>query len=121
MEKLIVKIQNKDDWRKIDEVEIKVGHGVTIVYYSDRYPGTIIEIDPKLRWIKVQEDHFERIDNNGMSESQFYTFSRNPNGNIHIFKRTRKDKLVYTSNGLYYDWGTKLSFAGRRAYYDYSY
>lgn len=104
-----------------EEKEYKVGDPCTIIYYSDRKAATIIDISKDGKVITVQEDKSIRTDKNGMSEDQYYIYERNLNGSIHTFKRTRKDKNVYTSNGLYYDWGTKLGFGYRRTYFDYSF
>lgn len=104
--------------------ELNVGDGVTINYYSDEVPATIIEIDTKGKWIKVQEDIAKRIDKNGMSDCQEYEYSRNPNGRIHTFYKTRrKDITLFTNTGRYaYDqYGIYLTLKFRRAYFDYTY
>lgn len=55
--KIIRKIWNAEECREeIIEDELNVGDGVTLNYYSDEEAATVIEIDPKGRWIKVQED-----------------------------------------------------------------
>ena len=104
-----------------ETIEVKVGDGATMVYYSDRHACTIIEIADNGSYIKVQKDKATRIDNNGMSDCQDYEFERDPKGAVYTFKRTRKDKSVYTGNGKYYDWDVKLSFGARIEYYDYSF
>ena len=106
----------------INGKQIKVGDGATIVYYSDRKPATIIEIGKN--YIKVQEDKATRIDDYsilssyGIRDVQDYKIERDPNGKIHTFKRTRKNRNVFTNNGKYYDWGTKLIFGGKINYYN---
>lgn len=109
--------------KEFADYEIKVGDGATICYYSDREPCTIIDIADNGSWIKVQEDSAKRIDTNGMSDCQEYEYSRNENGRVHIFKRTRKNKSMYTDNGVskWGDYGMRLSFGGRRKYFDYSF
>ena len=107
----------------IDDV-LNVGDGVTLNYYSDETPATIIEIDPKGRWIKVQEDIAKRIDNNGMSDCQDYEYSRNTNGVIHTFYKTRrKDFTLFTDTGKGTNnhYGIYLTLKLRRAYFDYSF
>ena len=104
-----------------ETIEVKVGDGATMLYYSDRHACTIIEIADNGSYIKVQKDKATRIDNNGMSECQDYEFERDPKGAVYTFKRTRKDKSVYTGNGKYCDWDVKLSFGARIEYYDYSF
>lgn len=60
----------------------EVGEAATLLSYSDRSPGTVIETfkSGKFDFIVVQEDNYKRIDNNGMSEDQEYEYSRNPDG-----------------------------------------
>lgn len=106
---------------EFEQKEIKIGDGVTIQYYSDRTPATIIEIADNGSYIIVQEDTAIRTDNGGMSDCQDYDYKRNENGIIHKFKRTRKNKSVYTDTGTYCDYGIKLSFYGRQKYHDYSF
>lgn len=58
-----------------------VGMGVTECLYSDRNPFEIIEVkDPKN--IVVRAMSYKRTDNNGMSESQEYTYFSNPDGQV---------------------------------------
>ena len=66
-----------------------VGDGVTIHGWSDRTPGTIIQVSASGHRIVVQEDNAIRLDNNGMSESQEYRYERDPNGPIHIVTRRK--------------------------------
>ena len=116
-------LNEKNDIVIIDD-ELNIGDGVTINYYSDEKPATIIEIDTKGKWIKVQEDNAKRIDNNGMSDSQDYEYSRNPNGRIHTFYKTRrKDRTLFTDTGryAYNQYGIYLTLKFRRAYFDYTY
>lgn len=124
-EKRKMKIKRKvlnDDFEVVyEDFVVEIGTGCTIKYYTDEQPGTIIDFEPNGKWIKVQEDNSIRVDNNGMSDCQSYVFSKNVNGRIHIFYRTRKDKNIYTDNGTYYDYGCYLSIGYRRKYFDYSF
>jgi hypothetical protein len=65
-----------------------VGMAATMTSYSDRHAGTVIEVIGKGSAIivKVRQDNAKRIDNNGMSDSQEYEYSPNPDGSIEIFK-----------------------------------
>lgn len=107
------------------EEELNVGDGVTLCYWSDEQPATIIEIGPSGKWLKVQEDKAVRIDNNGCySECQEYEYSRNPNGRIHTFYKTRrKGSTFYTNTGrsTHNDYGIYLILKFRRKYFDYSF
>lgn len=55
-------------------LEVKIGMGVTEMYYTDREPYTIVSI-PDKKHIIVRECNAKRIDNNGMSEDQEYEYS----------------------------------------------
>lgn len=99
------------------EAPVQVGMGATILMWSDRRAGTIIEVQRfrsgpnagKPRIIIVQEDNAKRTDKLGMSDSQSYEYEPNPNGIKHRFN-ARKDG---TFKGL---------LIGRREeYYDYSF
>ena len=74
----------KDGEIIIVDDELNVGDGVTLIYYSDEEPATVIEIGPKGRWIKVQRDKAIRTDNNGMSDCQDCTFEKDE---IDIYKQ----------------------------------
>ena len=70
-------------WFKYDALTI--GNGATVYSWSDRYSATLVDIIKRngKQFIVVQEDHAERTDNNGMSESQSYKYSANPEGKKH--------------------------------------
>lgn len=89
-----------------------VGVGATIRVGSDSYPATVIQVTQNGKRIVLQEDDATRIDNNGLSELQEYTYQTNPNGTIHI-ATLRKD-------GSYRLQGEKtpVSIGIRRKYYD---
>ncbi len=110
MEKTIVRQAGKD-------LEVKVGDGATILWFSDRTAVTIIEIGKN--YVKVQKDRAIRTDGNGLSDCQEYKYERNESGEIYTFKKTRKG--LYTDNGRSNDYGCRLSFGYRREYYDYTF
>lgn len=68
----------------------EVGMGATMLAWTDRYAGTIIEIFNigKSVCLVVQEDHAKRIDKNGLSECQQYAYSANPNGAKRTFRQS---------------------------------
>lgn len=122
--KIKIKVLDENYDVIIIDDELKIGDGVTLNYYSDQTPATVIEIDPKGKWIKVQEDNAIRIDKNGMSDSQTNVYSRNENGRIHTFYKTRrKDLTVFTDTGrgTYNTYGVYLTLKYRRAYFDYTF
>jgi hypothetical protein len=92
-----------------------VGMGATIHVGSDAYPATVIQVTRNGKRVVIQEDIATRIDNNGMSESQDYTYEPNPEGEIHI--------VILCKDGRYRESGTTtpVSIGFRRKYYDYSF
>jgi hypothetical protein len=99
----------------ISNPQPEIGMGVTQQIGSDRYPGTIIEVSASGKKIVFQDDIAIRTDSNGMSESQTYTFERDPNGSIH-YASLRKD-------GRWKLMGSKIpiSIGIRSKYYDFSF
>lgn len=93
---------------------VKVGDGVTHGVGSDRYPFTVVEVISP-RKIVLQEDHFKRTDTNGLSESQTYEFTPNPNA--------PKVTVTLRSNGKWVQIGQPKKYPGyyvgeRSAYQD---
>lgn len=118
------KVLNEDYRVTIIDDELNVGDGVTLNFYSDEKPATVIEVDPNSRWIKVQEDNSIRVDKNGMSDNQEYEYQRNENGQIYTFYKTRyKDFTLFTDTGKsqYNTYGIYLDLKVRRKYFDYSF
>lgn len=104
--------------------ELNIDDGVTLKYYSDERPATVVEIDPKGKWIKVQMDIAKRIDKNGMSDCQEYEYFRDEKGYIETFYKTRmKDYTLFTDTGrsTYNSYGIYLSLKVRRNYFDYTF
>lgn len=106
------------------EPEPTVGMGVTMLSWTDRNAGTIVEVNMKKRYIAVTEDSTRRIDNNGMSESQEYEYTTVMDGHRDYYRKDKKgqwrrcyynenNRLVFTTGGL---------IIGRReSYYDFSF
>ena len=65
-----------------------VGMGATICMHSDRHAGTIIDVTVKghATYVTVQRDNAKRTDNLGMSDSQDYDYTPNPEGGKEVFK-----------------------------------
>lgn len=76
--------------------EPEVGMGCIILMWTDRHAGTIIKVERfkggnqagQVKAIHVQQDKAKRTDKNGFSESQTYTYEHNPNGSVHVYKKT---------------------------------
>lgn len=94
-----------------------VGMGATYLGHSDRHPYTVISVSKSGKTITVQADNAKRIDNNGMSESQTYEYTPNPEGAIRTC-RLSKDGNWRMSGG---DYRPVIMLGRREEYYDYSY
>lgn len=98
----------------------KVGDGATMCVGSDRYAGTIISVKPgrgRVRTVvEFQHDNVRRIDNNGMSDSQEWECTPNPQGAIEVFSERRDGMFreVGSSKGRYLR-------PGRSHFYDFSF
>lgn len=96
---------------------LKVGDGATYSIGSDRYPLTIVEIVSD-RKVILQRDNYRRTDKNGLSESQTYEYTPNP--------EARRVVVTKRKNGGWYEQGQSIgsgrySLGVRRAYQDPSY
>jgi hypothetical protein len=102
---------------------VTVGMPATIGFYSDSHPGTVIEVkrNPKgeYKTIVVQEDNSKRSDDNGMSESQSYTYTRNPEGAKYTWTLRKNGR--YVEKGRDIGQGVHLGLGYRRKYYDFSF
>lgn len=64
-----------------------VGQGGTYSIGTDRYAVTVIAVSPSGHRVTVRDDRAIRIDDHGMSDSQFYRFEENPEGEVRTFNR----------------------------------
>lgn len=97
----------------------KVGWGATVLSWTDRHAGTIIEVTEK--YFVVQLDTATRQDNNGMSESQTYHYAPNPNGMRHTFKKVTRGKRKGEWRESGSTAGRAVSIGHRNQYHDYSF
>lgn len=91
-----------------------IGIGATELCWSDRHPYTIIDISPTGKTITIQRDIAKRIDKNGMSDTQEYSYERDTDGVIY---KARKDK----SGRWKILRGNRINIGEREKYYDYSF
>jgi hypothetical protein len=100
-----------------------VGMGVTLLMWTDRAAGTIVEIRGNV--LVVTEDEVKRVDSNGMSEQQQYKFTTNLRGRKSYFKKDRKGMWVehcYNDKGrLVIARGCGLRIGERNHYRDFSF
>lgn len=98
----------------------EVGAGATILSWTDRYAGTIIEVRSPTDFT-VQEDRAIRTDNRGMSEAQEYEYRANPAGRVWHFKAVSRGY----AKGSLREGGRKdgcgVIVGVRRSYHDFSF
>lgn len=90
-----------------------VGMGATMCGWTDRHAATIIKVTPKS--VTVQRDNATRVDPNGMSETQGYTYTRNPQGETEVYRLNKKGQ--YRGTGGH----GGVIFGIREEYYDFSF
>jgi hypothetical protein len=95
--------------------EPKVGMGATLVYWTDRHAATIVAVSASGREITVQRDKAVRTDKNGLSESQDYTYSPDPEGPTYVATRRKNGRYVLKGEPMR---GTGVAIGHRREYYD---
>jgi hypothetical protein len=71
----------------------EVGQAATMLLWSDRTPGTVVEVNMKGRYIVVQED--TAIVTSGPSlGAPEYRYERNPNGHLNYFRKAKNGRWV---------------------------
>jgi hypothetical protein len=103
-----------------------VGMGATILGWTDRHAGTIVEVIKGGKYIAVTRDRAKRIDKNGMSEMQEYAYTSDPDGAKHWFKQEKDGRWSsVTQNSetgrFKKDQSEGLRIGVRDSYYDYSF
>lgn len=101
--------------------EPEVGDGVTFLHWSDRDPGTLVEIKRfksgarkgEISQVGVQADHWEIVSGGEHNGSATYEYSRNPEAPVVWFKRNNKGQWVKPGNR-----SGGLSIGRRERYYD---
>ena len=96
----------------------EVGMGATMISWTDREPATIIEVSKSGKKITIQADIATRTDDNGMSESQSYTFERNPKAYATEYSLRKNGRWVRVGDSMT---GSSLLVGHRSKYYDFSF
>lgn len=97
----------------------KVGLGATVLGWTDRKAGTIVEVGDG--FFVVQLDTAKRTDSNGMSDAQSYSYTPNPNGARYTFKRVGRGRCkgYWRENGR--SDGSGVCIGVRDQHHDYSF
>lgn len=102
--------------------EIVVGMPATLLMWTDRHPGTVINTftKGKRRYVSVQEDAWKALTSMA-SEDQSYEFSRDPEGHVKTFRRTESgdwdEVFLNEDTGRYKKIGSGGLMLGRRGKY----
>lgn len=96
-----------------------VGMGATRLMYSDRVAGTIVEVKRDGRELVFQPDKATRTDSNGMSESQRYSFERDPTAPTRTYTLRKGGR--YVEKGASARSGEVLAIGYRDHYHDFSF
>lgn len=104
-----------------------VGMPATVLHWTDRQAATVAELIQcgKSLIVATRDDIAKRVDKNGMSESQDYEFSPNPNGSVHYFRKDRAGKWVSVYRNESGRWingrSAGLLLGSRQQYHDFSF
>lgn len=93
----------------------KVGDGATLCLATDRYAGTVIAISGKT--IFWQYDKVTRIDNNGMSDMQEYSYEPDTRAPIREYTLRKNGRFVEKGGSP----NSAFLIPGRYEYRDFSY
>lgn len=96
----------------------EVGMGATMLMYSDRHAGTIVEVSPSGKSFIFKRDNAKRVDKNGMSDSQEYEYTTNHHASPELVRKA-KNGYWYTKGGMKN--GTQVALGFRREYCDFSF
>lgn len=108
----------------------EVGMGVTFLGWTDRHPGTIVQVyskDDAIVGFVAQGDEAIRTDRNGMSEDQAYEFVRNPNAPMKMYRLDRNgqwrrsERNLATGKWRFLDKSQSIRLGERDKYHDYSF
>lgn len=93
--------------------DAQVGDGMTELCWTDRHAFTVIGRSASGKTLTVQQDTATRVDGNGMSESQDYAYTPNPDGRKYTVRWSPKRHAFVA--------GDVRFVPGRREYYDFSF
>lgn len=111
-------------YSRMGSPEPVVGMGATECLWSDRHAVTIVEVTAK--YIVTQADTTKRVDTNGMSESQEYEYTPNPEAYKQYWKKDQKGQYRQAhhnekGNLVFNGSSTHLGIGYRDEFYDFSF
>ena len=97
----------------------EVGMGATKLSWTDRTAGTIVAVSNSGKKLTWRQDKATRVDTNGMSDSQTYTYEQKPDSRYDDEYSLRKNgRWVKVGSPMQ---GSSLGIGHRSEYYDYSF
>ena len=96
-----------------------VGMGATILMWSDRHAATVVEVSADKKRVVIQRDNAKRTDKNGMSESQTYEFTPDPEARRETYTLRKNGAWVIKGGGLKN--GGRIKLGARSEYRDFSF
>lgn len=99
----------------------QVGDAATYTVWTDSHACTVVAVERNGKIAVLQRDNATRLDKNGFSESQDYSYERNPEGATYrVSRRVTKDgRVVWKTVGQETTCqGGFASFGVRREYWD---
>jgi hypothetical protein len=107
----------------VSPATLEVGMGATRLGWTDRTPMTIVEIRRNragdVTAVVCTDDDYRRVDSNGMSECQEYTYTTRPDRTPIVYTRRLNGSFIRKGNSL--KSGERLLIGRRERYYDYSF
>ena len=98
----------------------EIGMGATVCLWTDRHAATVVEVKRfrrgaragQVREVTVQRD-IATPTHAGMTDAQGYTYERDPEGKLSVFRADR--------HGRFRGAGSSLAVGHRSEYYDFSF
>jgi len=103
--------------RGVDPTPV-VGMGCTMLGWTDRHAATIVSVSKDGKTIGIVQDIATRIDNNGMSDTQQYSYAPGE-GTDRLYTLRKNGKWVRKGEGIKN--GSRIAIGFRDEYYDYSF
>lgn len=95
----------------------EVGMPATILGWTDRHPATVVRVSPSGKTCWVRECAAKRIDRNGWSEDQQYTYSEDETAPVREFRLGKRGWREAGTRGK----GNGLRLGHREKYFDFSF
>lgn len=96
-----------------------VGMGATRTFWTDRRAGTIVKVSASGKSVEWTDDIAVRTDEHGMSDSQSYSYTTDPDASPITFTLRKNGKWVLLGESI--NGGSRLIIGIRDTHFDYSF